>query len=782
MRAKINITIVVSIMTIVLSPFADAQNNVHLEGKVMDTALSPIENAIVNIGDSLVAVTSKDGLFSMDVIPCDTVFITVSHLSYESQSLTVNIVKDTTIYIQMTEQSTSISGASVSADKPRIYMRHGNMVVNIADNPSFMTQNMQYVLKRLPGVSSAKKEGITLNGIPASIEIDGRKISLGDTGTEAYLQALSASTVEEVELTTVGDGTDSAADAGAVINIITKKQTIDGYYFSANGSGNMYLYDEINADGRGTAMFVMKKKNIIFNTYLQYRNDFNDIHNYDSTLYAAGIPSLVQDRYSMGRLNTYIGEANVSWEIKKGHKLNINVFGYEDFDKSYDTEYRKSGSGTDKILSRNRGNDDLWTATIDYSSPDSLKNRFSVYYDFSYGGIRLESSFRNAEAPAPYLSSDACMTGTRHTAMFDYTHSFPKGWSLSAGVKTEIGKLNDDVLFSPGSSSDSHFTGKENIYQGYLQVEWKPSEQWSFLAAARAEHTDYDINLKSDGSQNGKHFTDIFPYAKIVFMTRDRNYKGTLGFTSMITRPNYRYMLPGLRYINDYSHVYGNPELDPTYTYSGRLNNYILDFITLTLRYDFSRDLIGNVLTDDNGIRISSYQNYADQQQFYAFLSIPFLFAKDKVSGQLTAAAYRTMLKNPKNGYEIPAGKGNYWSSSFQLFADYKIHRQFSVNIYGYFEPYKRTPLYAMKDRWSIDAGVSFMTKDEKTIISLDIEDVFNRYNNRYIYYYGGNVSHNDRYMNTRFIKLSIYCKLAAGENVYDRARSNETDISRFQE
>ena len=665
MRAKINITIVVSIMTIVLSPFADAQNNVHLEGKVMDTALSPIENAIVNIRDSLVAVTSKDGLFSMDVIPYDTVFITVSHLSYESQSLTVNIVKDTTIYIQMTEQSTSISGASVSADKPRIYMRHGNMVVNIADNPSFMTQNMQYVLKRLPGVSSAKKEGITLNGIPASIEIDGRKISLGDTGTEAYLQALSASTVEEVELTTVGDGTDSAADAGAVINIITKKQAIDGYYFSANGSGNMYLYDEINADGRGTAMFVMKKKNITFNTYLQYRNDFNDIHNYDSTLYAAGIPSLVQDRYSIGRLNT---------------------------------------------------------CTIDYSSPDSLKNRFSVYYDFSYGGIRLENSFRNAEDPAPYLSSDACMTGTRHTAMFDYTHSFPKGWSLSAGVKTEIGKLNDDVLFSPGSSSDSHFTGKENIYQGYLQVEWKPSEQWSFLAAARAEHTDYDINLKSDGSQSGKHFTDIFPYAKIVFMTRDRNYKGTLGFTSMITRPNYRYMLPGLRYINDYSHVYGNPELDPTYTYSCRLNNYILDFITLTLRYDFSRDLIGNVLTDDNGIRISSYQNYADQQQFYAFLSIPFLFAKDKVSGQLTAAAYRTMLKNPKNGYEIPAGKGNYWSSSFQLFADYKIHRQFSVNIYGYYEPYKRTPLYIMKvkisltdittDTYIITEGMSAITTD----------------------------------------------------------------------
>lgn len=770
---------------------------VKVKGTVVNSDLKGISSANVCLckinGAVLSSILTDDkGYFELNAeMSKEKVLLDISHLAYLHKSYI--ITKDTVLTIFLNDKSYETNEVIVRGKKRAIEFKNGNIVANVSAITNSSMSNAAKLLSKLPGVTASQKEGLSLNGVNATLYIDGRKQYIPAASLVKMLEALPTASLDQVELKSNSDGTDDASSNGAIINLITKKKRSDGYFVNIGSEGSCDTKSRI-IDGGTNIFYMFKEKNIFFNTSFSYKHDYWWSIKNDSTKYQNGsIMKNNSDKY--GRVNTYIGSANLAWNIKNGHVLNFNAFIYDDFSRTSKLEpieFMFSQNDRTYINSaKGNGNDDLWSGNIEYSSPDSLNSKLTASYGIIYGGLRDKINHYSQESTDEkkkmYLYTNPEMVGYRHTGKLDYTHSFAGlDLKLLSGLKMDLGSINDDVLNREENSKNhypnSHFNGEENIYAIYAAGIMNLTKEVGIYASVRAEHTEYIMNLKSSNVRTEDAYTNYFPYFHIYY-NPTKNYQTKLAYSSGITRPNYEHMLPGVRSYNDYSYSIGNPNLKPTVSRGFYWTNYFFRYAYVFLSYMHIKDLEGQVLVSgiDNK-RKYVYMNYADKQKFTTSIYIPFQFFNKKFSGNITSNIEYNLLSNPKNEYLIPIGRDKSWKWNCKMTANYEIINNLGINTWiGYFPSYK-TPQYDFKSKWGIDLGLSYTTlKDENLSIAFQFENIFNTFNNRYIYYYDKHVFYNNNRFSNRFIKLSISYKLNGGSKIKDKSRKHVNDINRFK-
>ncbi len=716
-------------------------------------------------------------------------FLEISHLSYLTRQIPLK--NQPFMKIVMQENLQSVGEVVVVGKKRLMAFKQGNLVANISVIHNHETSSVAKVLKQLPGVTANGREGLTLNGTYATLYIDGRKQQLQGTSVVKMLEGIPAASVEQVELKSIGDGTQDAADSEAIINLVTKKQKINGCFFSVGLES--ILYDRAKKAGGGNLFYMFKNNNILFNISLSYQNDYSRIVNNDSTHYRGGLV-MVNDKEIDCRLNKYVGSANLAWELNKGHTLNFNIFGYDDFSNESVTQFiRVQNSDNDRNYiqtTKSKGNDDLWSGNIEYSSPDSLSSKVVASYAIDYGGIRSEKDYitqqHQEDDKELYLSSEHEMIGYRHTMKVDFIHSFKDiNLKIDLGVKTDFSHLDEDVLNRYKNKvdfSDSYFYADETVYAGYLKASYKINSKLRILSSLRIERTNYSIDLRSSDEKTNNSYTNYFPYVHLYYRPSE-NYQSVIAYVNSMKRQNYEHMLPGIRYNNEFSYRKGNPDIKPTLVRGVAWIHYLYGYGNISFRYRHIKDLEGEVLTGKNGnITEYTYLNYADNRQLKIDAYLPFEFFDKKLGGYISGGAKYNSLINLKNEYEIPEGrKGDYWNGSVKGGLNYKITPKFEVNTWAQYNPKYRTPQFDYQSNWSMDLGMTYsMLKDERITCALMAENLFDTYKRNYKYYYSGNKLSRYSHNYGRFIKFSVFIKFHKGENIRDKARENVNDTSRF--
>lgn len=442
---------------------------------------------------------------------------------------------------------------------PLLRIQDGNFIVNTAQIANADNLTLENLLNRLPGVST--QTGLTLNGRRAALYIDGVRQQVG---SKNVLYALSGAVVQEVELLAMPTA-EWGVTSEAIINIKTKKRSLDGYYLTLSSGGDVHRRGHwSNSDN---AFLVFRKKNITFNSMLSFESTYDDYGTNDSTWYANGI---VQDRmYDFSeRLNAVSFLGNLNWTSQTGHSLNVNAYIYDDHGRCGADrkigELQADGYFRDTLLTKTRGHDDLRSAKLEYQSPDSLKTKATVSYGIVYGGQRSGNDYFTIRK---YMDSKLDMTGRMHTVKGMLRHTPGNRLSLYSGFNAIFGRLNDETAYRlpeymPGDPSGSKFTGVENTLDLYLQMKYKITGKWSIQGYFTATYTNYSLHLKSENIRSESVYWKYFPYLTLSFNSSD--YKGTLGYTASMTRPDYEWLLPGVRYHDTYSYSVGNPDLIPT--------------------------------------------------------------------------------------------------------------------------------------------------------------------------------------------------------------------------
>lgn len=773
--------------------------NLKVSGVVYDEELNSLPYVNVMVVDSdttMIDATATDdnGAYSffLSVNEQRQHFLTVSHIAYEKQMIAINS-NDTIINIYLQLAQTMLGNVEIVAKKPVFENKEGKIIVNVQQIANSENMSTAKVLSRLPGVTASDQEGVTLNGQSAAVYINGVEQRITGKMAVSLLESIPASSIDQIELVAMNDGTSSVLSNGVKINLKMKNLKYDGYSAKISGTAGWKELPDNVFGGGGNAFYIVKKNRLLFNASLSYKNDMYWSKSTENSQYADST-WLISKRTNSTRMNVLTGIANLNYEFKNSHRINFNFFFYDDFSNGHG---HQGIERTDNIFTGvkygKKGNDDLWTGNIEYSTPDTLKNSFVASYGILYGGTRAKNTQENydniiEDTVVWDLDSRQTMIGMQHDIKLNYKHIFNNKSTLKIGALVDYGNLNDNVNYDEssytGKYNSSNFSGFEQNYETYINYGFKLGKVFYVSTALRYIYVRQDFDYKSYDLTLAKDYGYLFPYASIT--DNVGNYKFSLGITSGLAKPSYSTMLPGLRYVGDYTVYVGNPQVKPCTQYSLVFNQSILDYMFISIRFNRTYNLADYILNNESSseLTVYEYKNYADADNFYFRLSTPFRIFKDILTGNVNFEASYYDLINYKNGYKPAEDRtSSYWQCSVKGGLNYAITQHLNAYIWAQYVPTTKKPHTTNDERWSMDAGISYQWgRNDMFALSLNAENVFNTLQYNSTDYYQDMISNNLVQYNNRLVMLTFAVKFNGGEKVADRAVDyNKNDTDRFR-
>ena len=466
--------------------------------------------------------------------------------------------------------------AVVTARRPVIEQKLDKIVMNIADAVSTEGSNGTDLLRKAPGVTIDFDGNVKLNGSTVAVWLDGRPSNLSGKELEVLLQSTDGTTIDRIEIMAHPSAKYDAAGGGGIINIVTKKNFMEGFNGSLNlGYGGMYFdrWDQ-SADGSVNLNYRGRKTN----TFLTYSTSYDEtsaellsksLYGQDYAYTMSSTSNLLAKGHNqMFRAGNdwYISDRDVLGVIVNGtFRKNGNDTWGENF-----TEHLLNGIPVARLTSDIRQDDDFngvsanlnYTHTFDQARMQEL----TLNADYSWYDIRNSSSQSDIPDPAvtPLIAldstvfrQDAAQKLQIWSAKADYQQLFWQTGLLEAGLKwsrtiTDNNSVREDFynnIWNYNSNLSNLFLYDEQIAAAYISAAKSFGTKWSAKIGLRGEYTYARGDWRSAGEKSVKSYFNLFPTAFVSWMPTEK-WRLAASYTRRISRPGYSQLNPFRTYIS----------------------------------------------------------------------------------------------------------------------------------------------------------------------------------------------------------------------------------------
>lgn len=666
--------------------------SIKLTGRVVDEVNRKIETASVIIlrqsDRQILGSTICDslGTFTLNCkckgIP---VLVQTRHIAFQTDSISLLLQKDTTISIHLKPFQYVLEDVVVKAKRAPLQYKNGDVIVNVENFIDSGTIRSVDMLRKLPGVFiNEQNKQVLLNGKPVELQIDGRTQPL----SFEILKALPPQLLDQVVLIP-NKRAEHDGDAGnAIIDLKTKKKSIDGYVGSVDGNYGMYRGIGMPGEAQGSFFAMLMKKDFYLNLSIQTEANTDEANVYDSTYYGSSKNYITNKMESSDRPWATLANLNLSWNVSRGHRISANLYA---FSKKWDELTVTNGFDQRRNLTRYdvKSTGKRWNASgnVEYESSDSLPFKLKISYGYIDAGENTQNTNQHSYPDDSRYVYDYSgkQRGEQHIVKSDFRKTFADDkWTLNAGLKFNFGKTKDDSKYLPESENLNNelFHYSERIFTAYLSGGWRISQKIYANAGVRAEHTDYDLSAESTATNGDNRNWNFLPSAGIFFNLH-RHYNTSLSLTSSIVRPIYNYLSSGEKWYNDRYYSRGNPFLQPQKDYTLTWGNTIFQKLNLNLSGQYTKDLFEQVLLDKGKeITESTYMNCCDSWAATGNISLPMILCDGKFSFNLMGNGSYGKYKNIRNGFTIPSGRNRIANASASLYAEYWFSKQYRFKVY----------------------------------------------------------------------------------------------------
>jgi hypothetical protein len=502
-----------------------------------------------------------------------------------------------------------LNSVNVVSGRPMIENRIDKTVVNV---DAYITNSGNTVLDLIgtsPNVAVDQSSGtISIKGKSGAIVmIDGKQTYLGGTDLINLLNSMPSSAIDQIEIMTQPSAQYDASGNSGIINILTKKNKQAG--FNLNLSLN---YTE--------GVYPKSLNNVALNYHTTKFNLFGNIsYNYNQTF---------TDRkwlryFSGDSLNTLFTQTNSDKKVTSNllasagmdyllnTKTTIGILAthndsrYDDVFTSYSIlqDFKNNGNVqaiTDGVSTYNRP----W---VNNSLNLNFKTSFSVHkqlsidlnYDSYVFNYNEQDNTINKNADGSF-NNDALQQGRFpssikiYTAKADYARPLNKIINLETGIKSSFVKTDDDARYLQFQNNNyqvdpklsNHFIYSENVNAVYVNFSGT-LDKWSFQTGLRTEQTNNNGEQIVDDQTFVRHYLQFFPSAYLTY-SPNKNSSYEISYSRRIDRPNYTDLNPFVQYIDVYTRMSGNVNLEPVFatnfelSYSYKQNLNVSAFYTST--------------------------------------------------------------------------------------------------------------------------------------------------------------------------------------------------------
>lgn len=697
-------------------PFAGANKGPTIKGKIEGQIMDSLTNEVLSYssialkkkGSSIVldgVLADDNGNFRFNDVTNGNYDLYISYVGYPEKKITL----ETTLKapdlnlgkILLSASANVLSEIEIKEDRVLIENKADKLVFNAENDASIAGGDATDVLRKVPMLSVDLNGNVSLRGSQnVRILINGKPSGMFSSNVADALKMFPADQIKQVEVITSPSAKYDAEGSAGIINIITKKQNIEGvagsintsignrqnslfanlnvgkgrfglsssgavfYSIPSNGSNSFTRLDKITG-GTITQLGNMKTSRLGGNGSLSAFYDFNGYNSINSTLTFRGF-GFDTEGTTMGNISQQDLMDNFN-RINKGD----NFFGGFDWNTDYTHKFAKREGqelsfGIQYMKQNNNQN-----FTLEETHDISLLNRNT---DLNNEGVNNEI-----------------------TSQVDYEHPFSKTIKLETGAKMILRNIVSDYNSQAFDINTGYtplierFNYFQNVYAGYASLNFTIARKYSLISGLRYEQTD----IKGTFDYSKELNFDKIKYNNLLpNVTISRTFSGfrtlKLGYSQRIQRPSLQFINPFNNNQDFINRTVGNPLLNPEIVQQVELgyNFTYKGFSTFSsLFYKYTDGIIEQILSlDENQLSVNTYENIGTNNSIglNTFVSKTINLITLRTGGNLATYHAKGLI----NG--LPAERKSYEYNIF-LNGEIKISGTLKADFFGFFRSPVRT-------------------------------------------------------------------------------------------
>jgi len=638
-------------------------------------------------------LTEENGKFKMTDIKTGKYDVIISFLGYNEKRIkNIELTPKDPDYdfgkIQLSSTDYLLDAVEVTEKRSLIESKVDRIVFNAEDDSSIAGGDATEVLRKVPNLSVDLDGNVSIRGSQnVRILINGKPSGMFSSNVADALKMFPADQIKKVEVITSPGAKYDGEGSGGIINIITKKENIEGIAGSINASvGNRQnsLFSNLNV-GKGRFGFTANGS-VFYSNPNDANNIFlrTDLARTDTSYFYQGVTnterlgfngslSAFYDFNAYNALNSSLTLRGFGFDLDgmndgqlAGNNFQRRTIG-DNLQSGYDwnTDFTKKFEGNDKQ-----------ELSFAVQVSGNVSNQNNVVTDS--GAIERNEKIENE-------GDNLELTG-----QVDYVHPVGKSNKLEVGTKAVIRNINSDSRFLPlidnnytlDPNRSNVFLYDQDVYAGYASYNfyWK---KLNFITGLRYEKTE----IGGEGEVVDQNFTNGYSNWLPNFAV-SKTLKGfktlKFSFSSRIQRPSLQFINP-FRNTTDFGNItVGNPVIEPELTNQfeiGYNSNFLGFTFFSTFYYKHTRDIIEQITITDQNLSLNSFNNVGENNSFGVNLFTTKSIGKFTIRGGGDVFTYNA--SGTIQGQEVSNS-----ALSYRLFTngEYSFTGTLKADFFGFFQ------------------------------------------------------------------------------------------------
>lgn len=584
-------------------------------------------------------VADEKGKFELTKIVDGEFKILISFIGYSNKTIdNIKLGKGQELNlgtIKLAANTKTLDEVTVTGQAALIEEKVDRLVYNAEKDIAAKGGDATDVLRKVPLLTVDLDGNVSLRGSQnIRVLINNKPSTIVASSVSDALKQIPADQIKTVEVITSPSSKYDAEGSGGIINIITKKNSLQGLNLNVDaGVGNRGSMLSLNGGYRkGKAGFTLGGFGRgSYNTRTTTSLEQTSIANNVTTL-----TNQTGDGSSKGLFGQY--NLGFDYDIAKNQSITAgvrygvrNMLSQQDLiTKLYENSKITSTSGRNVDSKNLSGTID---ANVDYLHTFKPQQEWSI--STLYSRNDLKNNF-----DADLLNDLSQVSGRQRnlntnineefTLQSDYQTPVKKNQLLEFGGKGIFRKVTStySYLFAEPTGAFTTQTDQpagdllyhQNIAAGYTSYTYTTKKRYTLKGGLRYEHTFIDASTKENGSLGVGSYGVLVPS-----VNASKTIKGTtlkLGYNRRIQRPGLQQLNPNYNASNPQNITIGNPELRPELTNNfevGVSKNIKKTFVNATFFGRVTNNAISQVRQPSDSISgavITTYQNIGKQHAY----------------------------------------------------------------------------------------------------------------------------------------------------------------------
>lgn len=568
---------------------APAQGNSRISGIVLDSAAAKgvefASIALFNAADNKAVdgtTADESGKFAIAKVAPGSYKLMISFIGYKDKAVNVKVEKGKDVELGSIRLASSVQNlqeVTITGEKSMVEEKVDRLVFNAEKDITSKGGDASDLLRKVPMLSVDLDGNVSLRGSSnIRVLINNKPSTIIASNVADALKQIPADMIKSVEVITSPSAKYDAEGSGGIINIITKKNNLQGLTLNIDsGVGNRGSNLGLNGSYRkGKMGFTLGGFGRAF-----YNKATSVL---DQTTYSGG-NAFLTNQSSTAKDRGLFGQYSLGWDYDLGKNQALSAglrYGTRNFIQKQDltiNQYENSILNNSSLRKVDRkdlsGTVDF---NIDYIRTFKPQQEWSISTLYSRTGLTNNFNtdiLNETGAVGSKLKNENKNENSEMTLQTDYQTPIGKNQMLEFGAKGIFRTVNSDFKYlAAGESGDFVLSAtnpsgalnyKQNVAAGYFSYTLSTKNKYTFKLGTRYEYT----GITADMGENRP--IDIPAYGNLVpsiNVSKALSGSTTLkaAYNRRIQRPGIQQLNPNVNLSNPQSISTGNPALSPELT------------------------------------------------------------------------------------------------------------------------------------------------------------------------------------------------------------------------